>query len=78
MSDKLRINHADTGQGLRWFIRRGATTWFNRGFKTKASADEWIKSHGQDLDWRAGFMFALRGDPRNVLIVDKNGRSPKV
>ena len=71
--DALRIQHADEGPGLRWFIRRGATTWFNRGFRTKARASVWINDHGHSLDWRSGYCFRLRGDARDVEIVDRRG-----
>jgi len=71
--DALLIQAADEGPGLRWFIRRGATTWFNRGFRTKARANAWISMHGHALDWRAGYLFRLRGDARDVEIVDRHG-----
>lgn len=73
----LRIQYADQGPGLRWFIQRGATTWFNRGFKTKAQADAWIADHGHALDWRVGYLFRLRGDRQDVQIVDRHGRPPR-
>lgn len=71
--DALLIQAADEGPGLRWFIQRGATTWFNRGFRTKARANAWISMHGNALDWRAGYLFRLRGDSRDVKIVDRHG-----
>lgn len=73
--DALRIQHADQGPGLRWFVQRGATTWFSRGFRTKARADDWIDSHRRAgvMDWRVGFRFRIRGDARDVLIVNRNG-----
>lgn len=71
--DALRIQYADEGPGLRWFIKRGATTWFNRGFRTKARASAWINDHGPALDWRCGYVFRLRGDPRDIDIVDRHG-----
>lgn len=72
-ADKLRIQYADNGPGLRWFIKRGATTWFNKGFRTKARASAWINDHGNSLDWRSGYLFRLRGDARDVEIVDRHG-----
>lgn len=71
--DALRLQYADEGPGLRWFIKRGATTWFNRGFRTKARASDWINDHGPALDWRCGYVFRLRGDPRDIDIVDRHG-----
>lgn len=72
-ADALLIHKADQGPGLRWFIRRGPTTWFNRGFRTKERASAWISSHGDALDWRAGYVFRLRGDARDIAIVDRSG-----
>ena len=71
--DALRIQYADEGPGLRWFIRRGATTLFTRGFRTKARASIWINDHGHAIDWRVGYLFRLRGDERNIEIVDRRG-----
>jgi len=45
----------------RWFVRRGATTKFERGFRSKPDAANWIVSLGS-LDWRAGFVFRLHSD----------------
>lgn len=55
----------------RWFIRRGAETNLSRGFRSKQDASNWIDS--QRLEWRAGFLFRLRGDDVDMCIVDKKG-----
>ncbi len=73
VADALRIQHADKGPGLRYFIKRGATTWYSVGFRSKANASKWIDSHGDALEWRAGFVFRLRGDARDVDIVNRKG-----
>ena len=57
----------------RWFLRRGATTKFNRGFRSKSDADAWIDAMGRRLDWRAGYVFRLRGDSVDMAIVDRRG-----
>ena len=57
----------------RWFVRRGASTKFNRGFRSKNEADTWINSMGYRLDWRAGYVFRLRGDDVDMAIVDRRG-----
>ena len=57
----------------RWFVRRGATTKFNRGFRTKVEADGWINAFGCRLDWRAGYVFRLRGEDVDMAIVDRRG-----
>ncbi len=57
----------------RWFVRRGATTKFNRGFRSKDEANGWINALGRRLDWRTGFVFRLRGDGVDMAIVDRRG-----
>lgn len=60
----------------RWFVRRGAKTKFDRGFKSKAEASAWIESLGKRLDWRVGYLFQLRGDNQTMEIVDRLGKQP--
>lgn len=57
----------------RWFVRRGATTQFNRGFRSKDEASLWINTFGHRLDWRAGYVFRIRGDGVDMAIVDRRG-----
>lgn len=57
----------------RWFVKRGPTTWFDRGFRSKSDASNWIDAHGSHLDWRCGFVFRLRGEPTDIEIVDRMG-----
>lgn len=71
--ERLRLEQAERAPGLRFFVKRGATTWYSVGFKTKASASAWINSHGDDLDWRVGYLFRLRSDARDVQIVSRQG-----
>jgi len=72
-ADGLRLAEAEDGPGLRWFIRRGGVVLVNKGFRTKGAASAWIDSHGYALDWRVGYLFRLRRDPRDVVIVDRSG-----
>lgn len=61
----------------RWFVRRGATTRFDRGFRSKDDAGNWIAAFGSRLDWRVGFLFRLRGDNTDIEIVDRQGNRAK-
>lgn len=61
----------------RRFVRRGATTRFDRGFRAKGDASNWIDGMGTRLDWRAGFTFRLRGDDVDIVIVDRKGNVAK-
>lgn len=56
----------------RWFVQRGATTNFERGFRSKQDASNWIES--QRPAWRAGFTFRLCGDDVDMYIVNRGGR----
>ena len=57
----------------RWFVKRGATTWFNRGFRTMKEADDWIVSHKDRILWRAGFTFKIKGEDEKIEIVKRSG-----
>jgi len=63
-------------KGARWFVRRGAKTKFDRGFKSKVEANAWIDSLGKRVDWRVGYLFQLRGDSQTIEIVDRLGKQP--
>lgn len=70
--------------GKRWFVRREETgdssiggVVPDAGFASRAGADQWIIDLGRRVDWRAGFLFHLKGDSKNMRIVDKYGREPK-
>lgn len=57
----------------KWFLKRGENTELSRGFSSKDAASEWINGLGRRLDWRAGFVFRLRGENVDMSIVDRNG-----
>lgn len=62
----------------RWFVRYGAKTVFDRGFRSKEEAGSWIKGFGHRVDWQAGYVFRLRGDNQDIAIVDRQGTIAKV
>lgn len=57
----------------RWFVRRGTTTHYDRGFRAKGDASNWVDAMGCRLEWRSGFAFKLRGDDVEMHIVDRQG-----
>src|SRR5690554_2860293 len=57
----------------RWFVRRGDTVKYERGFRSKQDANNWINAFGERLDWRAGFTFRLKGDTTHMEIVSRQG-----
>ena len=73
----FKIESVPMQKRCRWFVKRGATTWFNRGFRSKAEANSWINSHGTALDWRSGFLFRIRGESMDIEIVDRIGNRAK-
>ena len=70
--------HASPPPGLRYFVRVGATTRGDRGFRSLDAADAFlvraIAAHG--LDWRVGWLVRLRGLEVDVEIVDRKGARP--
>ena len=61
----------------RWFVRRGATVKYERGFRSKLDASNWIDQFGAELDWRAGYTFHLKSDSTHMEIVDRQGNLAK-
>lgn len=57
----------------RWFVRYGAKTMFDRGFRLKEEASSWIDNFERRLDWRAGFVARQNGDAKDIEIVDREG-----
>ena len=41
-------------KGCRWFLTKGASTKYDRGFRSKEEANGWITSFWDALDWLAG------------------------
>lgn len=60
-------------RNCRWFVSRGATVNYERGFRSKQGASDWINAFGERLDWRAGFTFKLKGDSTHMEIVSRKG-----
>lgn len=73
---KFSFSEVPQESRARWFLKRGATTKFDRGFASKDSADKWINAFGARLDWRAGYSFQLRGDSVEMSVVDRQGNRP--
>lgn len=48
-----------------------------RGFSSKGAASEWIDAFDRRLDWRAGFVFRLRGDNVDMTIVNRAGEKAR-
>ncbi|HEK4047852.1 hypothetical protein [Pseudomonas aeruginosa] len=46
---------------------------YERGFRSKLDASNWINAFGERLDWRAGFTFKLKGDTIHMEIVSRQG-----
>lgn len=74
MSEQLFDMSEVPGQPrAKWFLKRGESVELSRGFSSKSAASEWINALGRRLDWRAGFVFRLRGEKVDMSIVDRNG-----
>ena len=59
---------------IRWFIKYGDET-LDVGFFTKSDVDDWIRKH--DIEWRAGYLFRIKGDNKDLEINNKDGNQPR-
>lgn len=75
--EHLKIETIPQLKGRRLFVKYGDKVWSDRGFRSKKEAGEWIDSHWRVMDWRAEFVFRLRGDATDIEIVDRKGRRAK-
>jgi hypothetical protein len=71
-----KIPSVNSHPRARWFVKRGASTNFDCGFRSKKEASDWIDSH-ENLDWREGFTFRIKGRDTFYSIVDRYGQTPK-
>jgi hypothetical protein len=55
--------------GARRFLSEDGKIDKSRGFTSKDYASLWIESLGREVDWRAGFIFRLRGCSNDLEIV---------
>lgn len=58
----------------RWFIKKGSTTTYTEGFRSKKDALDWVKAH-PDLDWMVGGTFKLLNDKRFMWIKNRKGET---
>jgi hypothetical protein len=63
---------------LRWFIKYG-DSMTDFGFSTKSEALEWVRRHWllNAVDWQSKYIFRLKGDTKDISIVNKDGYSLK-
>jgi hypothetical protein len=61
---------------LRWMIKYG-DSMTDYGFSTKTEVLDWIHRHWRcnAVAWQAQFLFRLKGDDKNVEIINKDGYS---
>ena len=59
----------------RYFVRRGAVTKYNRGFRTRIEVDAWIESFGDILEEQDAkiLRIKLKNDPVDIFIVRRDG-----
>lgn len=67
------IDELPDSANCRWFIRRNGVIHLERGFQSKAAANEWIAGLGHRVDWRVGYRFRLRGDTCDMDVVSRTG-----
>lgn len=62
----------------RWFLKQGDQIHTSKGFTSKDCASLWIDSLGSKVDWRAGFVFRMKGGTEDLSIVSRSGQCAKV
>lgn len=66
-----------TDKRARWFLQKGTSISMVKGFSSKENASLWIESLGRKVDWRAGYIFRLRGGSEDYQIVNRDGKCAK-
>jgi hypothetical protein len=71
--------HASGTAPLRYHVMLGALPVFEYGFANKQAADRFISQSSRHfgLDWRAGWVWRVRGLRIDLSIVDRNLIPPK-
>jgi hypothetical protein len=59
---------------IRWFIKYGDEI-LDVGFFAKSDADDWIRRH--DMEWRVDYLFRIKGDNKDIEIINKDEKQPK-
>ncbi len=59
-------------KNTRWFIKKGATTSYIKGFTSKSNAYRWIREN-PNLNWAGGSFFQIYGESSTWQIVDRKG-----
>jgi len=72
--DRFTFEEVPQQERCCWFVRYGAKTVFDRRLRSKDEASSWFDNFGRRLDWRAGFAARLRGDDKDIEIVDSKGQ----
>lgn len=62
-------------KGNRYFINKGAITYFNAGFKSKEQFNQWIEEEfaKRGLDWRVKFIWKYKDEDKIYKLVNGNG-----
>jgi len=66
-------------KGNRWFIKVGAATVYNSGFKSIEQFEEWIKEefNKRGIDWRDGYVWKYKDYDRTFHLVNKLGKEAR-
>jgi hypothetical protein len=66
-------------KGNRYFLKWGATTKYNQGFRSKQDFCNWIdeKRDEYGFDWQAGALVKFKQFDQPFLLVDRSGKEVK-
>lgn len=71
----LQLDKIEATNRPRNFVHAGDVPVPGAAFPSRLEADEWIMLHRKDLDWRAGYVFRLKGLRLDIAIVDTHGKT---
>jgi len=63
------------GKYCRYYVKKGAVTKFNRGFRTRRDVDAWIEDFGDQIEKQDAriLRIKLKGNDGDILIVNRAG-----
>lgn len=71
----LQLDKIEATNRPRNFVYVAGVPVPDAAFPSRLAADEWITLHRKDLDWRAGYVFRLKGLRLDISIVDAHGKT---
>lgn len=69
----VRLSSIPMPRQARYTLAAGGQIVPGANFGSRREVDDWVSMHHGDLDWRAGYVFRLKGLPIDLSIQDAKG-----